>query len=39
VSESVQLLNRYASSNGKTLNRAGLETFMRYVRTHALPRA
>ncbi|MBQ8075435.1 MAG: SGNH/GDSL hydrolase family protein [Oscillospiraceae bacterium] len=38
LSESVQLYARYASSNGKTLNRAGLEVFLRYLRTHAIPR-
>ena len=38
LSESVQLLQRYASSNGKTLNRAGLEVFLRYLRTHAIPK-
>ena len=36
-SESVQLLNRYAASNGKQLNRAGLDTFLKYVRTHKVP--
>ena len=36
LSESVQLLSRYAASNGKTLNRAGLEAFLSYLRTHAL---
>ena len=37
LSESVQLLNRYAASNGKTLNRSGLDTFLNYVRTHKVP--
>lgn len=36
LSESVQLISRYASSNGKSLNRAGLEAFLTYLRTHAL---
>ena len=36
LSESVQLLARYASSNGRSLNRAGLQTFLEYLRTHAL---
>lgn len=35
--ESVQLLTRYAGSNGKTLNRTGLEEFLNYARTHAIP--
>lgn len=35
--ESVQLLTRYASSNGKTLNRSGVEEFLIYVRNHAIP--
>lgn len=34
--ESVQLITRYAASNGKTLNRQGLEEFLAYARTHAL---
>ena len=37
VCESVQLLTRYAAANGKTLNRSGLEEFLLYVRTHAIP--
>ena len=37
VSEGVQLLTRFASSNGKTLNRNGLEEFLNYIRTHAVP--
>ena len=37
LSESVQLLNRYAASNGKQLNRSGLDTFLNYVRTHKVP--
>ena len=37
LSESVQLLNRYAASNGKQLNRAGLGVFLDYVRTHKVP--
>ena len=37
--ESVQLLTRYAASNGKTLNRQGLEEFLAYARNHALPAA
>ena len=37
VSEGVQLLTRFASSNGKTLNRNGLEEFLSYLRTHAVP--
>lgn len=37
LSEGVQLLTRFAASNGKTLNRSGLEEFLGYVRTHALP--
>ena len=37
LSESVQLLARYASSNGRSLNRAGLQTFLEYLRTHAIP--
>lgn len=37
LSESVQLLNRYAASNGKQLNRAGLDVFLKYVRTHKVP--
>jgi len=35
--ESVQLLTRYASANGKTLNRTGVEEFLLYVRNHAVP--
>lgn len=35
--ESVQLLTRYAGSNGKTLNRNGLEAFLNYAKTHAIP--
>lgn len=34
--ESVQLLSRFAASNGKTLNRQGIEEFLAYARTHAL---
>ena len=37
LSESVQLLNRYAASNGKQLNRSGLDTVLNYVRTHKVP--
>lgn len=37
LSEGVQLLTRFAASNGKTLNRNGLEEYLSYVRTHALP--
>lgn len=37
LSESVQLLTRFAASNGKSLNRSGLEAFLGYVRTHAVP--
>ncbi len=37
LSESVQLLTRFAASNGKSLNRNGLEAFLGYVRTHAVP--
>ena len=36
LSESCQLLARFASSNGKSLNRAGLQTFLEYLRTHAV---
>lgn len=36
LSESVQLLSKYAGSNGKTLNRSGIEAFLGYIRTHAL---
>ena len=34
--ESVQLLTRFAASNGKTLNRTGVETFLTYVKQHAI---
>ena len=37
LSESVQLLNKYAASNGKQLNRNGLDVFLKYVRTHKVP--
>lgn len=37
LSESVQLLARFASSNGRSLNRNGLQTFLEYFRTHAVP--
>lgn len=36
LSESVQLLSKFAGSNGKTLNRSGIEAFLSYIRTHAL---
>lgn len=36
LDESVQLLFRYASSNGKTLNTSGLNEVLMYLRTHAL---
>ena len=36
LSESVQLISKYAGSNGKTLNRSGIEAFLGYLRTHAL---
>ena len=37
LSEGVQLLTRYANSNGKTLNREGLREFLSYVSTHMVP--
>ena len=37
LSESVQLLSRFASANGKTLNRKGLDAFLGYLTTHAIP--
>lgn len=37
LSESVQLLSRFASANGKTLNRKGLDAFLGYLTTHAVP--
>lgn len=35
--ESVQLLTRFSASNGKTLNKEGLNVFLEYVRKHAVP--
>lgn len=37
ICESVQLLSRFAQSNGKTLNRSGLQEFLMYVKGHAIP--
>ena len=37
LSEGVQLLTRYANSNGKTLNREGLREFLSYVSKHTVP--
>lgn len=36
ISESAQMLTRFAASNGRSVNRLGLQTAIEYIRTHAL---
>ena len=37
INESVQLLSRFAASNGKSLNRLGIQELLEYIRIHAVP--